>query len=156
MIKVKCFKFEVEYKVKKSHIQDYFLDEQYLDLKLTDEQVVTPYVKLTPNQSDIPKFDLIDMIDGYIVEHFNVISCAVSEFEDHLIINSIFTLEFDQNSTITLRDNIITMQQDDGNYEYCITPSFSSADSPSLTKPSLLDIKNSSMKTNESIEKMTM
>ncbi|CDU07708.1 conserved hypothetical protein [Vibrio coralliirubri] len=156
MIKVKCFKFEVEYKVKKSYIKDFFLDEQYLDLKLTDEQVVTPYLKLTPKQSDIPKFDLIDMIDGYIVEHFNVINCAVSEFQDHLTINSIFTLEFDQNSTVKLKDNIITMQQDDGIYKYCITPSFSNADSPSLAKPSLLDIKDSSIKTNESIENMTM
>lgn len=155
MIDVKCYTFNVDFIVNSDFFSSYTLEEQYLDITLKDGRVVTPYLMLTPVGESIPKFDAEDMVEGYINNGFNVVSCNVREDNDKLSFSLTFTLEFSLSSQVDLKDSTLVYSQDDGDYKYKIEGAFTDMNAPSLTRS--IDVDSSiSMDVQESIQNMTM
>jgi len=161
MFKVKCFTFIYTAILATPSVTDYVLDEQFLELTVNGYNV-SPYIKLIPTSKKFSEYNSLNLIDGLIANFFNVISCKVNETGKELIINAVFTLEFDLDSPVELINNEIIYpqegdkyQEDMGNYSFNIEGSFTSADAPSLSES--VEINSViTLETKVSIEEMTM
>ncbi|EGR2909733.1 hypothetical protein DMW25_25495, partial [Vibrio parahaemolyticus] len=78
MIKVNCFTFKYHAILPKKYVSEYFFTEKILTL-VVDDTELTPYLILTPTNSHQSNHYALELVDGLIVELFNIISCEVNE-----------------------------------------------------------------------------
>jgi hypothetical protein len=133
MIEVKCLKFTYLAKLQKSSVSSYSFDGKFLDL-VVNNHTVSPYLKLASTSNDVSGYYSADMIHGYIADLFNIVDCNVKERDNYIYINAIFTIEFGLDDQVTLDVNEFVYCQEEGNYSYEVTGSFTNSDCPSLAE----------------------
>lgn len=163
MIKVNCFTFKYHAILPKKYVSEYFFTEKILTL-VVDDTELTPYLILTPTNSHQSNHYALELVDGLIVELFNIIRCEVNETNKDIIIDAIFTLEFDLDDDVKFIDSEIfypiesdEIQGEKEYYSYKIDGAFTKRRTPSLTKSVNLGFDSSiNLEVNNSIENMTM
>ncbi|MFA0001504.1 hypothetical protein BCU71_23530 [Vibrio lentus] len=138
MIEVKCLKFTYSAKLPKGSVSSYSFDGKFLDL-VVNNHTVSPYLKLTSTSNNVSEYYSSDMIHGYIEDLFNIVECNVKEADNYISINAIFTIEFGLDDQVTLDVNELVYCQEEGNYSYEVTGSFTNSDSPSLSESIEID-----------------
>ena len=122
----------------KGSVSSYSFDGKFLDL-VVNNHTVSPYLKLTSTSNDVSEYYSSDMIHGYIEDLFNIVECNVKEADNCISINAIFTIEFGLDDKVTLDVNELVYCQEEGNYSYEVTGSFTNSDSPSLAESIEID-----------------
>ncbi len=163
MIKVNCFTFTYHAILPKKYVSEYFFTEKHLTLVVNDTEFM-PYLRLTPTSSNQSNYYALELVDGLILELFNIISCEVNETDKDIIIDAIFTLEFDLDDDIKFINNELLypresdeIQGEKEYYSYKIDGAFTKRRTPSLTKSINLGVDSSiNLEVKNSIENMTM
>jgi len=163
MLKVNCFTFKYNAILPKKSVSEYFLTGKILTL-VVDNNELTPYLRLTPTNSYQSNYYALELVDGLIVELFNIISCQIKETDKDIIIDAIFTLEFDLDDDVKFIDNEILypiesddIQAEKEYYSYKIDGALTKRRTPSLTRSINLGVDSSiNLDVKNSIENMTM
>ncbi|MCV6609039.1 MAG: hypothetical protein OIF32_12570 [Campylobacterales bacterium] len=128
---MKYFIFTLQAKVLQKEIKDIQKEEEILDIITQDGITISPYLKFTPKNLDIPEFDCNDLVEGYFADRFETVRSNVVEKDENYLFEVEFSFTFNENDPVYLKDlDLIYLA--DKEYKYTLQGSFTKAFEPSF------------------------